>query len=50
MRASPDRVVHGQGRVIDEIAEDEDDYYGFDAAGFPEPSADCRVLVLLSTP
>jgi len=50
MRASPDRVVHGQGRVIDGITEDENEYYGFDAADFPEPSTDGRVLVLLSTP
>lgn len=50
MRDSPDRVVHSQGRVMDEISEDENEYYGFDDGDFPEPSADGRVLVLLSTP
>jgi hypothetical protein len=50
MRDSPDRVAHSQGRVIDEITEDQNEYYGLDAADFREPSDDGRVLMLLSTP
>jgi hypothetical protein len=55
MRDSSDRVVHGQGRVIDEITEDQTKYYGLDVlrpdpGDFPEPSGNGRVLVLLSTP
>jgi hypothetical protein len=50
MRDSPDRVVRSQGRMIDEITEDENEYYGLDAGDFPEPSGDGRVLILLCTP
>ncbi len=50
MRDSPDGVVRGQGRVIDEITEDQSTYYGLDPHDFPEPSDEGRVLVLLSTP
>jgi hypothetical protein len=34
-RESPDCVVLGQGRVIDEITEDQRKYYGLDAGDFP---------------
>jgi hypothetical protein len=50
MRDSRDRVVHGQGRVIDEVTDDHRKYYGLDPGDFPEPSGDGRVLALLSTP
>jgi hypothetical protein len=50
MRDSPDGVVHGQGKVIDEITEDQSTYYGLDPHDCPEPSDEGRVLVLLSTP
>jgi hypothetical protein len=50
MRDSRDRVVHGQGRVTDEVTEDQTKYYGLDPGDFPERSGDGRVLVLLSTP
>ena len=43
-------VIRTQGRVVDGITEDQRTYYGFDEAAFPAPSADGRVLVLLSTP
>jgi hypothetical protein len=36
--------------LIDEITEDENEYYGLDADDFPEPSGDGRVLKLLPTP
>ena len=45
-----DGVIHTQGRVIDEITDDQREYYGLDEADFPDPSDDGRVLVLLSTP
>jgi hypothetical protein len=40
----------GAGALIDEITEDENEYYGLDAGDFPEPSGDGPVLILLSTP
>lgn len=43
-------VIHTQGHVIDEITEDQREYYGLDEADFPEPSDDGRVLVLFTTP
>jgi hypothetical protein len=39
-----------QGKVIDTITEVQQEYYGFDERDFPEPSADGRVMVLLSYP
>jgi hypothetical protein len=50
MRDSRDRVVHGQGRVIGEVTDDQRKHYGLDPGDLPEPSGDGRVLVLLSTP
>jgi hypothetical protein len=47
---STNGVVHSQGRVIDEVTDDQVKYYGIDLDDFPEPSYDGRVLVLLSTP
>jgi hypothetical protein len=40
----------GAGALIDEITEDENEYYRLEAGDFPEPSGDGRVLILLSTP
>ncbi len=42
--------IETQGKVIDEITEDQQKYYGLDAADFPEASKDGRVMVLLTTP
>ena len=39
-----------QGKVIDEITDDQVEYYGFDVEAFPAPPADGRVMVLLSYP
>lgn len=50
MRDSAGGVVRAQGRVLDEITEDQRTYYGLDPADFPPPAGDGRVLVLLSTP
>jgi len=50
MNDAADGVIHTQGRVIDELTEDQREYYGLDEADFAEPSEDGRVLVLLSTP
>jgi hypothetical protein len=36
--------------VIDHITDVQQEYYGFDENDFPEPSADGRVMVLLSYP
>ncbi|RZT26067.1 hypothetical protein EV589_1819 [Mycobacterium sp. BK558] len=43
-------TVHTQGKVIDEITEDQVEYYGFDVDAFPPPPTDGRVMVLLSYP
>lgn len=45
-----DATVRTQGKVIDGITEDQIEYYGFDLDDFPDPSADGRVMVLLSYP
>ena len=42
--------IKTQGKVIDEITEDQRKYYGLDEAAFPEPTEDGRVMVLLSIP
>jgi hypothetical protein len=36
--------------VIDYITEDQEEHYGFDESEFPDPSADGRVMMLLSYP
>jgi hypothetical protein len=48
--AAEDGIVHTQAKVIDEITEDQQQYYGLDESAFPDPPADGRVLVLLTTP
>ena len=50
MDDAADGEISTQGKVIDEITEDQREYYGLNDADFPEPSADGRVMVLLSTP
>ncbi|OBI73559.1 hypothetical protein [Mycobacterium sp. E740] len=45
-----DDEIRTHGRVIDHITDIQRQYYGFDESGFPEPSADGRVMVLLSYP
>ena len=50
MQDARDGTVHTQGRVIEEITEDQVEYYGFDVDDFPEPSGGGRVMVLLSYP
>jgi hypothetical protein len=42
-------VIHTQGKVIDEITETQQEYYGLDPTAFPDPDGG-RVLVLLQTP
>jgi hypothetical protein len=42
--------IKTQGKVIDEITEDQRTYYGLDEAAFPEPTEDGRVMLLLSIP
>lgn len=42
--------LHAQGEVIDEITEDQEEYYGFDQDDFAESAEDGRVMVLLSYP
>jgi hypothetical protein len=42
--------IKTQGKVIDTITEDQQEYYGFDTNDFPEPSTDGRVMLLLSYP
>jgi hypothetical protein len=43
-------TVNTQGKVIDAITEDRQEYYGFDEGDFPEASSDGRVMLLLSYP
>lgn len=42
--------LKAQGKVIDSITEDQEEYYGFDESAFPEASSDGRVMMLLSYP
>jgi len=42
--------IRTQGRVLDEITDDQRTYYGFDTGDFGAPSADGRVLVLIGRP
>ncbi len=42
--------IKTQGKVIDVITEDQEEYHGFDENSFPEPSAGGRVMLLLSYP
>ena len=43
-------TVNTQGKVIDAITEDQQEYYGFNESDFPEASSDGRVMLLLSYP
>jgi hypothetical protein len=43
-------TVDTQGKVIDTITEDQQEYYGFDEGDFPEASPEGRVMLLLSYP
>ena len=42
--------LHATGKVIDEITDDQRQYYGFDIDAFGQPPADGRVMMLLSYP
>jgi hypothetical protein len=42
--------IKTQGKVIDTITDDQEEYYGFDTNDFPEPPTDGRVMLLLSYP
>jgi hypothetical protein len=42
--------IHTHGRVVDEITENQEEYYGFDEADFPDPPSEGRVMVLLEYP
>lgn len=46
----PDGRIETHGRVVDEITQDQLDYYGFDARDFEPPDEDGRVLVLHEYP
>jgi hypothetical protein len=50
MKHASGGTVNTQGKVIDAITEDQQEYYGFDESDFPEPSSDGRVMLLLSYP
>ena len=39
-----------QGKVIDSITEDQEEFYGVDEDAFPDRSPDSRVMMLLSHP
>lgn len=47
---TPDDVIHTQGVVVDEITDDQRQYYGITVDDFPAPGPDGRVLVMLTTP
>ena len=40
-----DGVIHTQGRVIDELTEDQQKYYGLDESSFPEAPEDGLSLI-----
>lgn len=42
--------IKTQGKVIDSITEDQEEYYGFDESDFADPPEDGRVMLLLSYP
>ena len=44
------REIETQGKVIDSVTEDQQEYYGFDESAFGDPSPDGRVMLLLSYP
>lgn len=50
MKDTEDGELQAQGKVIDAITEEQQTYYGFDEAAFPERSPDGRVMMLLSYP
>lgn len=50
MKDVRDNTIHAHGRVIDEITETQQKYYGFDEDAFPDAPPDGRVMVLLSYP
>lgn len=50
MKDTENGELQAQGKVIDAITEDQQEYYGFDEAAFPDRSPDGRVMMLLSYP
>jgi hypothetical protein len=50
MKGVENGEINTQGKVIDEITADQEEYYGFDENAFPDPSSDGRVMLLLSYP
>jgi hypothetical protein len=50
MKDTTNGDLKAQGKVIDAISEDQEEYYGFDESDFPERSPDGRVMMLLSYP
>ena len=50
MKDVENREIKAQGKVIEYITEDQEEYYGFDEGDFNEPSSDGRVMLLLSYP
>jgi hypothetical protein len=45
-----DGEIKTQGKVIEYITEDQQEYYGFDESDFSDPSPEGRVMLLLSYP
>jgi hypothetical protein len=50
MKDAENGELKAQGKLIDSITEDQQEYYGFDESDFPDPSSDGRVMMLLSYP
>lgn len=50
MKDVRDNAIQTHGRVIDQITETQQQYYGFDESDFPGPPPGGRVMVLLSYP
>lgn len=50
MKGVENGELKAQGKVIDSITEDQEEYYGFDETDFPDASSDGRVKLLLSYP
>jgi hypothetical protein len=50
MKGVENGELKAQGKVIDSITEDQEEYYGFDESAFADASSDGRVKMLLSYP
>lgn len=50
MKGVDNGELMAQGRVVDSITENQEEYYGLDESDFPDASSDGRVKLLLSYP